>query len=149
MVIKNLSKQFLDKHLYSRLRVLIFISIALVIATLYEVTVAGFSILIALSCLIFGFLVGIIVSRMYHLSWDDDKDQVISNMDWIGAIIFISYLIFIFGRSIIVGYWVQGTEYFGIIISITAGVMIGRISGTKHSIIKIKKDLLTLKNTLS
>jgi hypothetical protein len=149
MGIKNLSEKFLEQSLYSRLRVLILISIALVMATIYEVTVAGFSVLTALSCLIFGFLVGILVSRMYHLSWDDYTNKVVSNMDWIGAIIFICYLIFIIGRSLIVGYWVQGNAYFGIIISITAGVMIGRISGTKHSIIKIKKDIITLRNTLS
>ncbi|MCE5213356.1 MAG: hypothetical protein LLF83_01375 [Methanobacterium sp.] len=148
MEIKNLGKKFLDKKLYSRLRVLILISAALTIATIYEV-IAGFSISVAVFSLIFGFLVGLIVSRMYHLSWDDETHQVISNMDWIGAIIFLCYLIFIVGRTLIVGYWVQGTDYFGIIISITAGVMIGRITGTRHSINKIKKDLETLKKSLS
>jgi hypothetical protein len=145
---KNLAKNFLDKRLYTRLRLLTVLSIALTAATIFEVVVNGLNNLLAVEGIIIGLLVGIVVSRMFSLSWDDETNQVISNMDWIGAIIFLFYLIFMIGRTFLVGYWTSGTTYFGIIISITAGVMIGRIIGTRHSISKIRKDVESLRKSL-
>ena len=91
--------------------------------------------------ILLGLVVGIIVSRMYRLSWDEEAGQVISNMDWIGVIILVFYIIFILTRTLLVGYWVQGAPYFAIILTITAGVMIGRVLGTRQGIHKILKDL--------
>jgi hypothetical protein len=85
---------------------------------------------------------------MYHLSWDDETHKVVSNMDRLGAIIFIFYMNFMISRSIVVGYWAEGTTYMGIIISITAGVTFGRISGTKHTLTRIKSDLESIKEAL-
>jgi len=145
---ENPLRKYLSKKVFNRLRVLTIISIVLFVAAFYEVVVNDFKILYALTSIILGICVGIIVSRMYHLSWDDETNQVVSNMDWIGAIIFILYIIFMIARSIVVGYWVHGTTYMGIIISITAGVMIGRITGTRHTLSKIKNDLESIKKSL-
>ena len=145
---ENPLRKYLSKKVFNRLRVLTIISIVLLVATVYEMVVNDFNIIYALTSIIFGICVGIIVSRMYHLSWDDETNQVISNMDWIGAIIFILYIVFMIARSIVVGYWVHGNTYIGIIISITAGVMIGRIMGTSHSLSRIMKDLESIKKTL-
>lgn len=141
-------QKYLDKRLFNRLRSLNILSLVLLAAIIFEVIFNGFNVLYALISLFSGLCVGIIVSRMYHLSWDSETNQVVSNMDWIGAIIFIFYIIFIITRSILVGYWTEGTTYVGIIISITAGVMIGRIIGTKHSLISIKEDLESIKKSL-
>jgi hypothetical protein len=118
------------------------------VASVYEVAFEGFYILYAIISIIIGVGVGIIASRMYHLSWDDETHKVVSNMDRLGAIIFIFYMIFMISRSIVVGYWAEGTTYMGIIISITAGVTFGRISGTKHTLTRIKSDLESIKEAL-
>ncbi len=146
---KNLLQKYLDKHLVTRLRGLIILSIVLIAAIIFEVVISGFNVLLAICNVLLGLFVGIFVSRMYHLSWDSETYHVVSNMDWIGAFIFAFYIIFIVGRSIIVGYWVHGTTYFGIVISITAGVMIGRLLGTRHSLIRIKNDLEKIRKSLS
>ncbi|BDZ71402.1 hypothetical protein [Methanobacterium petrolearium] len=145
---KTNSREFLDKRVFTRLRILTIISIVLFAATVYEVVINGFNIIYAVTSIILGVGVGIIVSRMYHLSWDEETNQVVSNMDWIGAIIFILYIIFIITRTIVVGYWTDGTTYMGIIVSITAGVMFGRMSGTKHTLTRIKNDLESVKKSL-
>ena len=141
-------RKYLDKRLFNRLRSLNILSLVLLVAIVFEVVFIGFNILFAIISIFVGLCVGVIVSRMYHLSWDSESNQVISNMDWIGAIIFIFYIIFMIVRSILVGYLAQGNTYMGIILSVTAGVMIGRIMGTEHSIIRIKEDLKSIKRSL-
>lgn len=142
-------RKYLDKPVFTRMRVLIILSILFIVITIYEVLVAGFNIFQAMGSILIGLLVGIVVSRRYHLSWDSESQQVVSNIDWIGAVIFILYIIFMIGRSVVVGYWVHGTAYFGIIFAITAGVMIGRLVGTKHTINKIREDLRKIRESLT
>lgn len=142
---KKHPREYLDKKLFTRLRFLTFLSILLLAISIYEVAFNGFNIIYALISIAFGLCVGTLVSRMYHLSWDSETNQVVSNMDLLGAIIFLLYILFNIFRSILVGYWTEGTTYIGIIISITAGVMVGRIMGTKHSITRIKEDLESIK----
>ena len=145
---KKSPREFLDKRLFTRLRILTALFIVMFVASVYEVAFEGFYILYAIISIIIGVGVGIIASRMYHLSWDDETHKVVSNMDRLGAIIFIFYMIFMISRSIVVGYWAEGTTYMGIIISITAGVTFGRISGTKHTLTRIKSDLESIKEAL-
>lgn len=96
-------RKYLDRRVFSRIRVLIILAVLFVVVTIYEVVLNGFDLLLALTSIIFGLFVGIIVSRMYHLSWDSETLQVVSNMDFIGAIIFICYIIFMVVRSVVVG----------------------------------------------
>lgn len=142
---KKYPREYLDKKIFNRLRILTILSILLLAISIYEVAFNGFNIIYALISIVSGLCVGTVVSRMYHLSWDTETNQVVSNMDLLGAIIFFSYILFNIFRSILVGYWTEGTTYTGIIISITAGVMVGRIMGTKHSITRIKEDLESIK----
>lgn len=142
-------RKYLDKRLFTRVRILIIFAGGFFAATIYVVLIIRFDLLWAATSILLGIMVGIVVSRMFHLSWDDENQHVVSNMDWIGAIIFVLYIIFIIGRSVILGYWVHGATYFGVIFSITAGVMIGRIMGTRHTILKIKEDLQNIRKSLS
>ena len=76
---------------------------------------------------------------MYNLTWDEETNIVVANIDWIGAMIMVFYFIFVFTRTYILGYWIDGAPLFGTVLSITAGTMSGRVLGTDHGIYTILK----------
>jgi hypothetical protein len=133
--------QSIDRRLIVRLRIYIIVMLFMFAVIVYEVLQGRFSIQFAISGIIFGLVVGIIVSRMYNLSWDEEANNVIGSIDTIGAVILVSYLIFIFTKSYFLGYVVQGASLFAIIIGITAGTMLGRVLATRHGINEILKAL--------
>jgi uncharacterized membrane protein len=150
--IKNLDKkmkkrdelqvtQYIDRRLIMRLRIYIVVMLVMSAVIVFEVLKGTFSIPLAVGGILIGLGVGTIVSRMYRLSWDEETNNVIGRIDWIGAVILVCYLIFIFTRTHFLGEWVQGAPLLTIILSITAGTMLGRVMSTEHGIGKILKAL--------
>lgn len=136
--------QYLDPRLIRRLRIYIIVMLIMLVVIAFEVLESTFSIPLAIGGILIGLGVGTIVSRMYRLSWDEETSNVIGRIDWIGAVILVFYLIFIFTRAYLLGYWMQGAPLLTIIFSITAGTMLGRVLSTRHGIDKILKALKIL-----
>ena len=138
MKLKHLDiRAYLNKSLVMQLRLYTILFIVMFGVVIYEVFLGSISISSAVAGLLIGFGVGLFVSRRIHLSWDEESDEVIGRMDWIGAVILIIYFIFIFARTIYLGYFIQGTTLIVLIICITGGSMLGRIIGTRHGISRI------------
>ncbi len=130
---------YLDKRLIFRLRIYTLVMIFMLLVISGEVLSGTFSVAWALGGILIGLGVGTLATRMYRLSWDEDTSHVISRIDWIGGIILICYLTFVFTRTYYLSYWVQGAPLMGIIFSITAGTMLGRVLGTRRGIKKVLK----------
>jgi len=130
---------YLDKRLIFRLRIYTLVMIFMLLVISGEVFSGTFSVAWALGGILIGLGVGTLATRMYRLSWDENTSHVISRIDWIGGIILICYLIFVFTRTYYLSYWVQGAPLMGIIFSITAGTMLGRVLGTRRGIKKVLK----------
>ncbi|MDG3547252.1 hypothetical protein [Methanobacterium formicicum] len=130
---------YLDKRLIFRLRIYTLVMIFMLLVISGEVLSGTFSVAWALGGILIGLGVGTLATRMYRLSWDEDTSHVISRIDWIGGIILICYLTFVFTRTYYLSYWVQGAPLMGIIFSITAGTMLGRVLGTRRGINKVLK----------
>jgi uncharacterized membrane protein YagU involved in acid resistance len=105
------------------------VAIIMLISVAYEVLLGTITIQLAILGIVGGLIIGAIVGRMFRLNWDEDTSTVIGYVDWIGAVILIIYLIFIFARA----------QYLGLalILSITAGTMLGRVLSTRHNLNKI------------
>jgi len=93
-------------------------------------------------------VIGILISRMYSLSWDEKSNNVIDRMDWIGAVILVFYLIFLFNKIHLLEYLVHGSLLLTLSLSITVGTMLGRILNTRRSIDKVLEASNILKNPL-
>jgi uncharacterized membrane protein len=89
--------QNIDSRIIKRLRIYLLVMFILLVVIVFEVLNGRFSILFSISGIFMGLLIGIIVSRVYNLSWDEETNNVIGKIDWIGAVILVCYLIFIFG----------------------------------------------------
>lgn len=127
----------IDKRLLTRLRIYLIVMILMLIVITFEVLRGVFSIQWALVGILIGLIVGTIVSRMYNLSWDEEDHRVIGEIDSIGVIILLGYLIWEFSKSQFLGYWVEGNTLFAIIIGITAGSMLARICSNKRNMEQI------------
>lgn len=133
--------EYIDKKLIKRLRIYLIMMLIMLVVIIFEVLTGSFSISWALGGILIGLGVGTLVSRMYRLSWDEETNHVIGRIDWIGAIILICYLIFVFARTSYLGQFVQGTPLFALVLSITSGTMLGRVITTDRGIKKILKAL--------
>jgi hypothetical protein len=134
-------RQKIDKRLISRLRFYLVVMIIMIAVIVIEVLRGVFDIQWALLGIIIGLIVGIIVARVYSLNWDEETNIVIGEIDRIGVVILVAYLIFIFTKSYFLGFAVEGDNLFAIILGITTGTMLGRVLTTKRGIEQILEAL--------
>ncbi|EKF86525.1 hypothetical protein [Methanobacterium formicicum] len=138
----------LDPRLVRRIRIYTVVMLVMLLVIIFEVLQGAYTIAWAAGGILIGLGIGTLVSRMYRLNWDEDTNQVIGRIDWIGGVILVCYLVFVFTRTHYLSYWIQGTPLLGLIFSLTAGTMLGRVLSTEHGIKKILKtwDILGIKN---
>jgi hypothetical protein len=106
----------------------------------YEIFINILPLEFAVVGILVGLVVGIISARRYHLSWDHDAKKIVSRLDLIGIIILVLYIGFVIVRSKLIGIFVQGPVVGAVSFSITAGVIIGRVVGTRNAIIEILRE---------
>ena len=134
----NSAREKLDPKIIRRLRYYTVSTVILVIIIIYELLSGGFSVYNVLIGLIIGLLAGIIIGRLYGMSWDEKSNTVVSKIDYLGLVVIVFYLLFHLWKYVTVGSWTSGNEL-GILVSITTGLMIGRMLNTYHNINKILK----------
>lgn len=134
-------RKYLEPRLIMRLRIYSAVMIIMVVVITFEVLQHTVAISLAACGIIIGFVIGTVVSRMYRLSWEEETSHVIGRIDGIGAAILVFYLIFVFTRAHFLGYRMQGAPLLALILSITAGTMLGRVMSTRKGIKKILKAL--------
>jgi hypothetical protein len=130
----------IDKKLKFRLRLYALISLVMLGIVLYEIFINILPLPFAVTGIVIGLFLGIISARMYHLSWNHDAKKIVSRLDVIGTSILVLYIIFAIVRSRLIGYFVAAPMVGAVGFSITAGIMIGRVVGTRNAIIEILKE---------
>ena len=106
----------------------------------YEIFIKILPLPFAVAGIFLGLFGGIISARMYHLSWSKDAKKIVSRLDTVGIIILVCYLVFVLIRSRLIGYFVAAPMVGAVGFSTTAGIMIGRVIGTRNAIIEILKE---------
>ncbi len=130
----------IDKKLRLRLRIYFFISAVLLIILISNVIRGELRLDLGIIALLIGILIGMVTSRMYHISWDKNAKKVISRLDIYGIIILILYVFLEIFRERIVGFVTHDFEVGTIGFAILAGIMFGRVLGTRGKIIKVLND---------
>ena len=134
-------RQYIEDRLIKRLRIYLIVMLVIFAVIVIEILAGRFDIAFASIGVLIGLVIGIIISRSYRLSWDVETNNVIGRIDWIGAILLVCYLVFVFTKSYFLGFYVQGGQLFALLLGITAGTMLGRILGTSHGINKLLQTL--------
>lgn len=107
---------------------------------IYEAFIKILPLSFAIAGIFVGLFIGIITARMRHLSWDKDAQKIVSRLDEVGIIILVLYIAFVIIRSRLIGYFVAAPMVGAVGFSTTAGVMFGRIVGTRNAIMEILKE---------
>ncbi len=138
-------RRHIDHRFILQLRlfsIIFLITLGLVILAIVRQTIA---LGLATGGILIGLVIGIVVSRMYRLSWDEQTAKVVGQIDWIGGAILAMYIVFLLGRNWIVGHWVQADTIVAFGVSISTGSMLGRVVGARHGILKTLEALGVLK----
>jgi hypothetical protein len=113
------------------------ISCAIVVAILYRVLAHRGGVLYPSLALAIGIVVGVLLSRMFNVSWDKDAAKVVSRIDMYGAILLVAYVIFeLFSKNLIRQLF-SGPEVLTIILSLAGGVVLGRGLGMARKIFQV------------
>lgn len=126
--------QHVDLRLKSRFFIYFAISIIMISYVIFHIINDEVSPLYPFIGFIIGILIGIIVTRVQHISWDENSQKVISRLDTYGLVILICYGIFEFFRKSVVSYFIHGPVVISASFAILAGIMIGRVLGIRGKI---------------
>jgi hypothetical protein len=128
----SLRRQHIDSKMKTRLRIYSLIAIILLIFIAYEVSLGAITILLAILGIVVGLIIGSILGRVFRLDWDEQNSKVIGYIDGIGALLIILYIIFLLTEI----HYLQ-TDF---VLSVFAGVMLGRVLITRHHLTNILKS---------
>ena len=135
------ARQHLDHRLRVRLRIFLIVCLILVSGVTIDVLRHKFDISLVLAGSLTGFLIGLVLGRMYRLEWDRETTKVVSRFDVVGRIILGVYILFMVVRDWILGFWIQASDLMAFILCFTAGTMIGRVAGARRGIREILQAL--------
>ncbi len=125
----------IDNKLKTQLRIFSVIALIMLGVIVYDVIDKRLPLVIAVLAVLTGVVIGMVLSRMYKLSWHEDNRAVVSRIDWIGAIILLAYIVFSLLCSRLIGLWVQNaSEVAAVGLAISAGIMLGRVLGLRLGI---------------
>lgn len=130
----------INKRLQIQLRLYFLITLILLGLLIYNFAKGSISLEYGILGVGAGIIIGIIASRMYHISWNSDANKVVGKLDRLGVIILIGYILFEVFREHIVSYFTHGAQVGAVGFAILAGVMFGRILGMRGKIIKVLEE---------
>lgn len=133
---KSHYKKMVDKKLRIRQRIFLLIIGILLFINIHNVFVDKITLLLGVSGFLMALILGIAMSRIFKISWNEEKNQVIGRLDLAGIVLLILYISVEVGRNWIFKHWLTGSALnaFGLII--LTGLLTGRYLGTQFLINK-------------
>ena len=131
--------QHIDKKILMRARIFGIISVVFVCILafdLFKETISFAALFIAVAV---GIAVGIVASRMYHLSWDHDGKKVVGRLDSLGIVVLVLYIAFAIFRQRIVGIFIHGPMLGTVTVAVMGGLFVGQILGIRNGVKGILK----------
>ena len=131
------ARKHVAKRLLVQLRIFGIIFLVMLGVLFYDVVQGKVSLPLAAGGLALGLLVGVVLSRMYRLAYDEQEQQVAGRIDWVGGVILLLYVAFAFSRNLLFGQLVDAAQLAGFGLGISAGTMLGRLVGTSRGIRRV------------
>lgn len=143
-------KHQVGASLQKRLKIFLTIASIMVLVVLFDIYriltigttvplswIFGFIIL----ALLIGWGIGMITTRIFHLSWDHDGQQVVGRIDKIGAMVLAEYIILEIIRAVSFEKFISNTTLATMLgFVIISSALIGRVIGLRGKILQILKD---------
>lgn len=128
-------------RLQRRMRLFIGMGVIMFLLVIWDISQGTMSIGLALVGIVIGALVGVVSSRIFHLSWDHDGQQVVGRVDAIGWFILAAYIVFEIIRATLFETVIH-TAYTSTAITFTfvSAALISRVFGLRGRISRILKE---------
>lgn len=123
-----------------QMRIFIIVFVIMLGVVLYDVVTGIIGLGLAFIALLIGTVIGMVSSRMSHLSWDHDGQRIVSRYDFVGILILAGYISLSVFRTRIVGVFIHGPSVGAFSFALIGATMLGRIIGTRNSIQGILRD---------
>ena len=140
----KLKRKHFQKHVPNKIlwqmRIFAIVFAVMLGVVLYDIFTGIIGVILALIGLAIGTGIGMVSSRMSHLSWDKDGQKVVSRFDTLGIIILVCYILISVFRNRLVGIFIHGPALGAFSFSLIAATMLGRVIGTRNSIYGILRD---------
>lgn len=78
---RELTKQHIDNKLRNKMIVYFVVSLIMLGVMIYEITIDGVDAWMALLAMVIGLGLGSITHRIFHISWHEDEQKVVSRVD--------------------------------------------------------------------
>jgi hypothetical protein len=137
MPLRKSVKHHIDKKLQFRFILYFVLTLIMTAIMFFDIYKGYISLVLVVASVTIGIIIGIITSRMYHISWNHDAKKVMAKIDTFGVIILICYIISSIFRHFIIDYYIHGPTVGAITFSFLAGTMFGRVLGTRGKILKV------------
>lgn len=131
------ARKVISRRLLAQLRIFGLIFLVMVGLLVYDMAKGLVSLPVGLGGLVLGLLIGVIVSRMYRLSYDEEEQQVAGRIDCVGGAILLLYIAFAIFRNQLFAPFVEAAQLAGFGLSVSAGTMLGRLVGTSRRIRRV------------
>lgn len=128
-------RQHVHKRLRLRLQIYFVLAVILLATTGYHLLHDDISWWPPLIALVVGAIIGVITSRLFQISWNEEDKRVVSRFDLLGSVILVGYLLFVLFRDQLLQLFVSGPVIFVVTLALFSGTMLGRTIGTGRKIV--------------
>jgi len=143
---KYINSTYIDKKLLRRIYIYFIFSIIMFIVSLYELYATNYKLIYAIIIELIWIWIWLLITRMFHISWNKEQKQVISKIDVLWWIILTLYIIFSIIRHYIFNLYLPNNLILPVTFSLISWIMVWRFIWMKYKVIKILKyNLINIK----
>ena len=132
--------KYVDKRLRIRMYIYIAISMIMLGFVIFHIITDGVTTIRPLVGFVIGIMIGFIFSRIFHISWDHNAEKVIYRLDTYGILVLIIYIVLELNRERLITQFVHGRSVVSISFAVLSGIMIGRVLGIRGKIARILQE---------
>jgi hypothetical protein len=119
-----------DLRLIIRQRIFFIIVTVFIMISITNIVLGKINYILAISGFALAVVIGLFLSRMFKIFWHDEKEKVVAQLDTVGTILLILYIITEIFRKWIFEHWLSGAELNSFILIVLTGILLGRFLGT-------------------
>ncbi len=132
--------KYVHKSLQVRFGIYVIVSALLLIVFIVRIVLSRINVFLPVGGFLAGGLLGIFLTRIYKIDWDENANKVMFRLDLYSIIILILYIVFEIYREKIVEQFVNGPAVAITSFSVLTGIIIGRVLGMRRKIIGILEE---------
>ncbi len=124
-----------------RIRTFLILALVMLLIVFLDITRGQLSMAWAAAGVAIGGVVGVLTSRIFHISWDRDAKRVIGRVDTLGFVFIGLYAAFEIGRTVLFETLIHTSfPASAIAFAFVSGALIGRVLGMRGRILRVLKE---------